>query len=82
MRTAKCVFRSSASYSLVFPLGIDYAAAGEDPTQITLWVRLTHTSVSPYAAWYSRWESNPDRLFRKQLFYPLNYGNENQMRRT
>ena len=29
--------------SLVFPLGIDYAAAGEDPTQITIWVRLTHT---------------------------------------
>jgi hypothetical protein len=38
MRTAKCVFRSSASRSLVFPLGIDYAAAGEDHTQITIWV--------------------------------------------
>jgi len=29
-------FCSSASHSLVFPLGIDYAAAGEDPTQITI----------------------------------------------
>ena|GEM_PF-4820370 len=35
--------------SLVFPLGIDYAAAGEDPTQITIWVRLTHTQVCHHA---------------------------------
>ena len=35
--------------SLIFPLGIDYAAAGEDPTQITIWVRLTHTQVCHHA---------------------------------
>ena len=31
------------------------------------------TLSSQEISWYPHWESNPDRLFRKQLFYPLNY---------
>ena len=31
------------------------------------------TLNSQEISWYPHWESNPDRLFRKQLFYPLNY---------